>query len=376
MERSKHLTIKRLKGICKRLDDPRRPWGNKRHELIDVIVIVLLGIICGCETWQDIRDYGTVKRKWLRSFLKLPNGIPSEATFRRLIATIRAESLERIYREWVRPYVGGCYGKQVCIDGKSVRGTNRRGAMKLHMISMWVREDGISLGQIKTEEKSNEITAIPQLLDSVDIRGSIVTIDAMGCQREIAKNIIEKEANYVLAVKKNQPTLHDEITEYFQWALQDEIEGQRLDRYMEKSFDHGKNITWKLYSTKDTVWFESKHEWASLRTFFMIERIGKTRDEITIERAFYISSLEADAKDFLRYARGHWSVENQLHWMLDVAFREDACLIHQANAPQNLALFRKMALTLIKQDTTYKASVRRKQKMAGWDNDYALSIIS
>jgi len=236
MERTKYLTMKRLKGICKRLDDPCRPWGNKKHEMIDVIVIALLGIICGCETWQDIRDYGTVKRKWLKFFLKLPDGIPSEATFRRLIGMIRAESLERIYREWVRPYVGGCYGKQVCIDGK--------------------------------------------------------------------------------------------------------------------------------------------HEWASLRTFFMIERIGKTRDGTTIEQAFYISSLETDAKDFLRYARGHWSVENQLHWMLDVAFREDACLIHRANAPQNLALLRKMALTLIKQDTTYNASVRRKQKMAGWDNDYALTIIS
>jgi predicted transposase YbfD/YdcC len=281
-----------------------------------------------------------------------------------------------IYREWVRPYVGGCYGKQVCVDGKSVRGVNKRGTMNLHMISTWVREDGISLGRVKTGEKSNEITAIPKLLDSVDIQGSIVTIDAMGCQREIAKKIIEREANYLLAVKKNQPTLYEEIAEYFQWAIQDRTEAQRLDRYTEKSFDHGKNVTWKVYSTKDTVWFESKQEWAFLRAFIMIERVHKKQKETTTEQAFYISSLETEAKEYFKYARGHWSVENQLHWMLDVAFREDACLVHQANAPQNLALFRKMALTLIKQDSTYKASVRRKQKMAGWDNDYALSIIS
>ena len=253
MKRKKTLRIQRLISLCKRLKDPRRIWGNKRHELTDILIVALLAIICGCEEWDEIRDYARTKMEWLCTFLSLKNGIPSKSTFRGVFARIDPEALEAMYRKWVYPYVGTCYGKQLCIDGKSSRGVLKRGDAALHMVSMWVREDQITLGQIKTAEKSNEITAIPQLIQSLDIRGGVVTIDAMGCQKEIAKCIQGQEANYILAVKENHPTLYQEIKEYFDWALEDAIEQNRLCQCKQTSFDHGKVTKWRVFSTKDTV---------------------------------------------------------------------------------------------------------------------------
>ena len=376
MKRKRTLTVKRLIGLCKGIEDPRRVWGNKRHELTDMLVIALLAIICGSEGWEEIRDYGKMKLRWLRTILELPNGIPSESTFRRLFARIKPEVLETLYREWIMPYIGSSVGKQLCVDGKTLRGVSSRSDARLHMISAWIREDNISLGQIRTEEKSNEITAIPQLLSSLAIEGSVVTIDAMGCQKNIARTIIEKDASYVLAVKENHPTLHREITEYFEWAIQDAAEKHRLSYHHEKTFDHGRTTHWRVFSTKDTVWFESKEDWACLQSFVMVECAWNNGTQRHMQRRFYISSLDTDAKSFHKYLRGHWSIENQLHWLLDVAFHEDDCLIYQGFAPENLALLRKIALALLKLDTSKKASIARKRKMAGWDDSFALHLIS
>jgi predicted transposase YbfD/YdcC len=260
--------------------------------------MALLAIICGCESWEEIRDYGRMKMDWLRTFLSLPNGIPSERTFGRVFARIDPEELEGVYRQWVSPYVGTCIGKQTCIDGKTSRGVQKRGEENLHMVSMWVREDQISLGQIKTGEKSNEITAIPELIQSLDIRGSDVTIDAMGCQREIAKCIREKEAHYILAVKENHPTLFEEIKEYFDWAVEDTTEQNRLSHYKHIDFSHGKTTKWRVFSTRDTVWFESKNDWAGLASFVMVESTRCVKGEERTQRRYYISSLEADAEYF------------------------------------------------------------------------------
>lgn len=376
MKRKKVLHIERLRELCKGLRDRRREWGNKRHELVDVLILALVAVICGCEGWDEIRDYGQTKEEWLRTFLTLPNGIPSESTFRRVINMIEPEALEGVYREWVRPYVGSCCGKQGCIDGKSVRGVGRRSGENLHMVSMWIQEDQITLGQVKTQEKSNEITAIPELIQSLDIYGSVITIDAMGCQRDITRVIREKEAHYILAVKDNQQNLADEIREYFDWAIDDPIEQKCLDQHKETTFDHGRTTKWHVYSTKNTVWFESSDDWAGLTSFVMVECRHKTEDKETVERRYYISSLDADAKYFHQRIRAHWHVENKLHWMLDVAFNEDHCTIHKGNAPENLSLLRKMALTMLRQDTSHHAGIARKRKLAGWNNDYALSIIS
>jgi predicted transposase YbfD/YdcC len=368
--------MERFIRLSKGLKDPRRVWGNKRHELTDILVIALLAILCGCEGWEEIRDYGQTKMEWLRTFLALPNGIPSVSTLRRVFSIIDAEALEAVYRKWVSPYVGTCIGKQICIDGKTLRGVQKRSAGNLHMVSMWVQEDQITLGQVKTAEKSNEITAIPALIESLDIRGSTVTIDAMGSQREIARCIREKEAHYILAVKENHPTLLEEIKEYFYWALEDPIEQNRLSHYAHTAYEHGKTTKWRVVSTKDTVWFESKEAWVGLASFVMVECTRCVKGEERTQRRYYISSLEADAEHFHQRIRGHWHVENKLHWMLDVAFREDHCLIHVGNAPQNLSLLRKMALAMLRLDSSQNASIARKRKMAGWDNEYAFSIIS
>jgi len=375
MKRKSKLDIERFREMCVHMKDPRRSWGNKRHELVDILIVALLAVICGCEGWEEIRDYGRSKLEWMRTFLTLPHGIPSESTFRRVFMLIHPEALEAIYRQWVSAYVGNCCGKQTCIDGKSVRGVGKRGGETLHMVSAWVREDQITLGQIKTPAGSNEITVIPQLLESLDLYGSIVTIDAIGCQKDIAGFVREKEAHYILAVKGNQPTLAEEITEYFDWALNDPIERKHLSQHREIEFDHGRTTKWRIYATMNTVWFESKGDWADLTSFVMVECTRKTKDKETVQRRYYISSLEADAKYHHQRIRGHWHVENKLHWMLDVAFNEDHSLIHKGNAPQNLSLLSKMALALLRLDSSKNAGIARKRKIAGWDNHYALSII-
>lgn len=374
MNRKDQISMKTLLGLCKRIEDPRRRWGNKRHELTDVLVIALLAIICNCENWEEIRDYGRTKREWLRTFLPLSGGIPSESTFRRVFAMLLPESLEQVYRQWVMPYIGSCLGKQICIDGKTNCGVRKRSNRTLHMVSAWVREDGLSLGQVRTEEKSNEITAIPALLDTLSIAGGVVTIDAMGCQKEIAARIVQGEEQYVLAVKENHPTLYAEMKEYFDWAGEDPIEQRHLSEYKETVFDHGRTTKWHVTSTTDTVWFEDKGDWPGLRSFVRVACVRDEKGQQQRLERFYISSLQADASAYHRYIRGHWSIENQLHWMLDVAFHEDQSLVNEGHAPQNLSLLRKMALFLLKADSSVNASIARKRKIAGWDNAFAFSL--
>jgi predicted transposase YbfD/YdcC len=277
-----------------------------------------------------------------------------------------------MYREWVTPYVGSCINKQINIDGKTIRGAGTG----LHMVSAWIREDGVTLGQIKTDEKSNEITAIPELLDDFDITGGVVTIDAMGCQRKISEKIIEKEADYVFAVKMNQPTLHEEISEYFQWAGEDEIESQILSQFETAEKGHGRISRWKVTVSNEVAWFESKSDWARLKCFIMVERKTIKGNKTSLEKQYYISSLDANAEKFHHLVRNHWSIENQLHWVLDATFSEDRVLIAKDHSPQNLSLLRKIALAIIKKDSSQKASLRRKQNIAGWNDVFLASLFS
>ena len=378
MRKKEYLSLQRLTDCLKEVEDPRRNSGNFMHRLIDILVIALLAMICGCETWDEIEDYGNTKLEWLKTYLPLKNAIPSADTFRRLFERIKPMQLEKAYREWVEPYVGSCLNKQISVDGKTMRGaTGGCGeGFRLHMVSAWVREDGITLGQIKVDDKSNEITAIPQLLESLDISGGTVSIDAMGCQRAIAQVITEREANYVLAVKMNQPTLYQEISEYFTWAVQDAIESKHLSRYEVREKDHGRISTWVVTATQEVSWFESKQDWAFLRTMIMVQRKTMKGENVSHETQYYISSLAETATAFHRLIRGHWSVENQLHWVMDVSFREDDSLIHKDHSPQNLSLIRKIALAILKKDTSRKASLRRKQNIAGWDDSFLASLFS
>ena len=309
---------------------------------------------------------------WFERFLTLPNGIPSETTLRRVFSLLKPESVERVYREWIRPYIGSCMNKQINIDGKTVCGVARGSGelCNLHVVSAWVKEDGVCFGQIRTEEKSNEITAIPVLLDSLDIRGGTVTIDAMGCQKAIAEKIINRGGNYVLAVKGNQPTLMAEMKEYFQWARNDEVEAGQLLTCSEDKRSRDRRVKRQITVANNISWFEGMKEWKGLRTFILVEQKTTTANGTSREERLYISSLEAESKAFADFTRGHWDIENGLHWMLDTAFHEDDSLIHTGHAPENFSVLRKIAMALLKNAGSPKVSVRRKMKLASYDPDF------
>ena len=393
--RKQKLSVGRLMELLVPLPDHRRiSYGNIRHGLIDVLVLCLLGIICGCQTIQDIIDFGKEKLAWLQGYHILPRGLPSDSTIERILDALEPGQLEEVYRQWVGPYIGSCIGKQVCVDGKTICAASTA-TDKVHMISAWVREDGISLGQLKVKLKDNEITAIPQLLAVLDIRGSIVTIDAMGCRKKIAEMIISKEAHYVLQVKLNNPTLMENIEEYFLWAEHDPVEKASLSEY--RCFDpgHGRLPRWRVVVSNDVRWFaemrtpqknlkkavdeeedDSIDGWKGLRSLIMVERTCVRNGHRSVQRAFFISSLVQDARAFCQFIRGHWSIENSLHWVLDVQFGEDDCLIRRGNAPENLNILRKMALSILQRNKTKRDSFSRLQKRAGWNNDFLLSLIS
>lgn len=374
-KQKKKLHINRLIELCQKIPDERRQSGNWKHRLVDVLVVCLLGMICGYETWEEIRDYARAKRSFLRRNVGLKGGIPSPSTMRRVMGMIKPEELENVYREWVKPYIGSCMGKQINIDGKTIRGASRMGDRNFHMVSAWVREDGISMGQVITDEKSNEITAIPALLSSLDLRGGIVSIDAMGCQKAIARQIIAQEAQYLLAVKANHPTLMEDIKDYFAWAREDRIEQRFLRQHTQAEQEHGRITTWRV-SVCDACWFEDKADWPFLHTFISVERTCTRQGHTSKDTAYFISSLQADAATFYRLTRNHWSIENQLHWVLDVSFHEDASLLHENNAVQNLSLLRKFALSALKADSSRIASINRKRKIAAIDDLFALSLLA
>ena len=384
MKKVKELSLDRLVELIEdNIPDPRRPGGNIRHKLVDLFVIILLGIICGCETWIDIEDYAEAKIEWLKTFLELPGGIPSNDTYRRLMERIRPEIMEKVYRQWVLPYVGGCIGKHIAVDGKTIcAASNNRlnheepDEGKLHIISAWVREDGISLGQIKTDEKSNEITAIPKMLDTLDIKGATVTIDAMGCQVDIAEKIVNCEAVYLLALKKNQLNLYESVEEYFKWARTEPIEKKQLKEYRYEEHEHGRHIYRSVEVCNDVSWIETVREWKQLSSIICVTRKGEREGRQTEEAAYYISSREWEAEEVAKCIQGHWSIENNLHWSLDTVFNEDASQIYRGHAQENLSIVRKIAQGLLKSETTFKGgSIRRKSNRAAMSDEYAEMVL-
>ncbi len=357
--------------------DPRRE-RTKLHQLVDILVIAVCATICAAETWEEIAEFGQAKESWFKKFLALPNGIPSHDTFRRVFLLINPKKFQESVLMWVRSVAQMRGGELVSIDGKQVRGARSQDSKEgLRMVSAWAAEQRLVLGQLKTQEKSNEITAIPLLLELLELRGCIVTIDAMGCQTEIAARIISQGADYVLSLKGNQGKLHEEVAEYFGWALETNFKGLEYDsgRTLEK--DHGRIEERRCWVTEDTEWFTEKAEWAGLRCFIMIEAERQVVGQAaTVERRYFISSLAADAKKALRAVRGHWGIENSLHWVLDVAFREDACRTRTGHAPENLATLRHMAVNLLKQERSCKLGVKSKRLKAGWDESYMLKVLN
>jgi len=357
--------------------DPRRE-RTKLHLLVDILVIAVCATICGAETWEEMAEFGQAKESWFKKFLALPNGIPSHDTFRRVFLLINPKKFQESFLRWVRCVTRETASEIVSIDGKQARGARSAdGKEGLRMVSAWACEQRLVLGQLKTREKSNEITAIPLLLELLQLKGCIVTIDAMGCQKEIAAKIISQEADYVLSLKGNQGQLHEEVEEYFAWAERINFKDLEYDSCRTLEKDHGRIEERRCWITEDTEWFTEKAEWAGLRSFIMVEHkrevIGAAA---SIERRYFISSLAASAKAALRCVRGHWGIENSLHWVLDVAFREDACRTRTGHAPENLATLRHIAVNLLKQERSCKLGVKSKRLKAGWDESYILKVLN
>jgi predicted transposase YbfD/YdcC len=359
------------------LTDPRLA-RTRRHLLQDILVIALCAMIANANTWVDIERYGRTKLDFLRRFLELPNGIPSHDTFSRVFAKLDPAALLVCLQAWLNQLREQLGGTQVAIDGKTLRGSHdgmtRPNA--LHLVSAWATEARLFLGQLAVDQKSNEITAIPQLLALLDLEGDTVTIDAMGCQKEIAKTIVDKKANYVLQVKDNQPTLYAALREAFIGFAEADYTEPSLRRLRTVDRDHGREETREYFIVPVPAGLPGADDWAGLTSIGMVLRLRKEGDKISEEVAFYISSLAAQVKAFARAARGHWGIETTLHWSLDVTFAEDHSRVRKERGPENLGMLRRLVVSILQQDTSCKASLRGKRLIAGWDDEALLSILA
>ncbi len=366
-----------LLRIFEELEDPRMDRA-KRHSLYDILVITICGVICGADNWTEIELFGQSKRKWLRTFLALPNGIPSHDTFGRVFARLAPEQLEQCFLKWTAALASYCDGRLVAIDGKTLRRSFDKAGDKtaIHMVSAWCEMNQMVLGQLATDVKSNEITAIPQLLEMLDLTGAVVTIDAMGCQKAIAEKIIDRGADYVLQVKKNQPTLHDLVKETFDELTSRPMPGVAFSYHEEIDAGHGRVETRRIWTTEWTGWYQDRSAWAGLSSFVCVERLREVDGTTSKERSYYISSLNGqDARTMLGYIRGHWGIENKLHWSLDVSFREDESRIRIGHAAENASRIRRLALNLLRRDKSTKVGVKAKRLKACLEEDYLLKLL-
>lgn len=362
------------------LEDPRRTFLND-HPLINIITIALCAIIAGAETWTDVESFGQNKQAWLSRFLDLKNGIPSHDTFGRVFASLDPEQFQRCFLSWVQAVFEVTHGQVVAIDGKKVRHSfdQTLGKAAIHMVSAWAVANELVLGQVKVDDKSNEITAIPALLALLDITGCIVTIDAIGCQTEIARQIIDQGGDYLLTVKENQGHLHEDIALFFELAQQNGFAKADHTYHQTVNGGHGrieKRQCWVISGEESLSFLRNHGDWAKLRSIVMIQSERRIDGLVSQETRYFISSLANDAQQILAAKRSHWAIENKLHWVLDVAFREDDSRVRQGNAAQNLTVLRHMALNLLKQEKTAKGGIQAKRLKAAWNDDYLLKVLS
>ena len=375
----KQNPLERVREYFEELEDPR-VGRAKRHELLDIVVIAVCGIICSADTWVDIEEFGKAKEEWFRTFLDLPNGIPSHDTFGRVFARLDPEQLQRCLVSWSAALRQASGGKLVALDGKTLRRSHdhARGKNALHMISAWSVDSHLVLGQQKVAGHSNEITAIPALLEMLSVEGCTVTIDAMGTQKAIAEQVQEGGGDYVFALKANQGALYEAVVDSFEQAERTHFDGVAHDRVETVNGGHGRIETRRCWTITDPEYLRYLNpgkEWSGLKSVGLVEAERRVGDRVSTERRYYISSLLGKAKEFSRAVRGHWDIENGLHWILDVAFRQDDSRVRSGNAQENIAALRRLALNLLRQDKTTKAGVRAKRLKAGWSGDYLLAIL-
>jgi predicted transposase YbfD/YdcC len=361
------------------LDDPRIE-KNRKHPLLNVIAIAILGVICGADNWVDIERYGKAKQEWLGQFLDLSHGIPSHDTFGRVFRWLDAEAFQKRFIAWTEGICEMSGGKSVAVDGKKLRRSQDRVHQRdgIWIVSAWVSENRLVLGQRKVEEKSNEITAIPELLTALDITDCVVTIDAMGTQTAIAQRIVEAQADYLLPVKENQGTLYQDMAMLFDGFEDENYVAVPHETCKQVSEGHDRREIrqcWVVSEPEYRAYLRRGRDWPQLTSLVKLLTIRITPTKTEITHRYFISSWSASAQKFLQHIREHWQIENGLHWVLDIAFQEDTSRLRKDHAPQNMATLRHLALNLLKQDTSVKVGIAVKRKMAGWDNDYLLNVL-
>ncbi len=374
MEDSAHMLLLR---IFRDLPDQRMP-GKVAHKLHDILVITVCAVICGLECWTQIEDFARANEQWFRGFLDLPNGIPSHDTFGKVFSVINPNEFELRIQKWIHCLVGsGTQRKHIAIDGKTLRKSfdAASGKAAIHMLNAYVYENHAVFGQLKVDDKTNEITAIPKLLEMLQLKDATVTIDAIGCQKDIAKKIIENQGHYVFSLKGNQGTLKDDVQTFMDDLISNGLQ-QSYDycETIEKS--HGRIETRKCWTCWDVDWLNQRHQWSGLSCLAAVESTRIINGNSSIERRYFISSHSGrQAQKIATLVRNHWRVENELHWTLDVSFNEDQCRVRIENAAENLARIRRISLLLLKNDKTCKLGIRSKRAKAGYDRNYLLTLL-
>jgi predicted transposase YbfD/YdcC len=356
--------------------DPRVE-RTKKHKLQDIVVIAVCAAICGAEHWTHMEIFGKVHEAWFRTFLDLSHGIPSHDTFGRVFAALDPEAFEAAIRAFVEDLAGSSRGKHLAIDGKTLRHSFDHAGVKagVHMVSAWAYEDHVAFGQLAVAAKSNEITAIPELLQMLDLTGATVTIDAMGCQKEIAGQIVERGGDYVLSLKANQPSLYQDVQMYLDDGIAHSFHGVH-DTWETVEKGHGRLEIRRVWTSSEISWLSSRHDWPALGSLTAVERERHLPDRCQRERHYFLSSHPGHCAQRLgTLIRQHWSVEAQLHWSLDVCFHEDASRVRMANAAENFSRVRRIALMLLKQEKTAKTGIAGKRLRAGWDRGYLLKVL-
>lgn len=352
---------------------------TKLHSLADILTVAICAVIGGANGWVQVEQFGTAKLKWFKTFLALPHGIASHDTFGRVFAKLDPHQFEQCFLKWIEALARHTAGRLIAVDGKTLRRSfdTASGQTAIHMVSAWCQANHLVLGQLATDAKSNEITAIPRLLKLLDLTDTVVSIDAMGCQKKIARQIVEQGGDYLLQLKGNQGGLHEEVALLFDRCLRDDCLGVPYATAETVDGGHGRVERRRIWTTREVGWFAERKKWRGLRSFLCVEAERYLNGETSTERRYYISSLPGrDPQRMLSLVRQHWGVENRLHWSLDISFREDDCRIRQGHAAENFSRLSRIALNLLRSETREKVGIQTKRLRAGWDHEYLLKVLT